>query len=65
MGCNSYRELFMQAAIGRILRSFSSKAVIAPIEERPIEMSRDDAFSLAVRLLDNYKAQLTLRAKPH
>lgn len=55
----------MQAAIGRILRSFSSKAVVAPIEERPIKMSRDDAFSLAVRLLDNYKAQLTLRAKPH
>ena len=55
----------MQAAIDRILRSFSSRLVAAHTAVRPAEMSRDDAFSLAAHLLDNYKAQLALRAKPH
>lgn len=65
MGCHSYREFLMQAAIDRILRSFSSKAAAADAANRPAEMSRDDAFSLAAHLLDNYRAQLAVRAKPH
>lgn len=54
----------MQAAIDRILRTFSPKAV-ERTEDRPAAMSRDDALSFAVNLLDNYKVQLALRVKTH
>lgn len=55
----------MQAAIDRIIRSFSSKVLAAHTADRPTEMSRDEAFSLAAHLLDHYKAQVALRVKAH
>jgi hypothetical protein len=58
----------MQAAIDRVLRTFTLKhplPFIEPMDDRQIDAARDDATALAVTLLGNYKTQLDRRSAKH
>jgi hypothetical protein len=56
--CSSYREFFMQIAIERIFRSLSFRPFGLSADNQQPERSRDEATTLAVRLLQNYQTQL-------
>jgi hypothetical protein len=50
----------MQAAVERVLRSFTLKQ---PMPNRSLDAVQDDATQFAAALFDNYKAQLAQRTR--
>ena len=55
----------MQAAIDRVIRSFTFKHPVsfaAPMSDEPSIKTDDEASEFATRLLDNYKGQLARRS---
>jgi hypothetical protein len=55
----------MPAAIDRVLRNLSSKAVSLLARERIADLSEDEAVSMATRMLENYKTQSRTQATRH
>lgn len=55
----------MQAAIDRVIRSFSFKHPVSlaePMSDGPSIRTDDEATEFAARLLENYKGQLARRS---
>lgn len=55
----------MPAAIDRVIRNLSIKAVALLAKEKPADTSSADAVSMAERMLDNYRTQSQARATRH
>ena len=54
----------MQAAVDRVIRSFTSKHPVSlrnPMSDAESKAERDEATEFATQLLDNYKGQLAQR----
>jgi hypothetical protein len=55
----------MQTAIERVFRNFSFRATVPHADDRHADLSRDEAVSMAARLLENYKTDVRLKASQH